>query len=135
MFRSMLTCPVWFDDFFRGMDELHSLSSDVKQFDVDVQNVGDDIVVRADVPGISKDDLNITVENGVLTISGERKREPKKKENSYYLCERFHGSYSRSFQVPPDIDDKSINATLSNGVLQLVLRRSPEAKTRKIKID
>jgi len=138
MFRGNMLArrPSWFDEFFRGMDQLVSEyhTPDEHRFDVDVQNNKDNIVVRADVPGMSKDDLNVTVENGILTITGERKKETEKSEGSYYLCERSCGSYSRSFRVPADIDEDSIHATLQNGVLQLILDRTPEAKARKVEI-
>jgi HSP20 family protein len=138
MFKNAMLArrPTWFEDFFREMDHLVSgYHSDEHRFDVDVQNNDDHIVVRADVPGISKDALNVTLENGILTITGDRKREESKTEGSYYLCERSCGSYSRSFRVPADVDEKSINATLRDGVLQLILKRTPEATSRRIEIE
>ncbi|MHA2279543.1 MAG: Hsp20/alpha crystallin family protein [Promethearchaeota archaeon] len=124
-----------FEDFFCSFDDLLSRSETVHDFEVDIKNEGDNVVVRADLPGISKDDLNVTIENRVLTITGERKRESEQQDENYYLCERSSGSYSRSFRVPADVDEQSINATLRDGVLQLILKRLPETKPHKIDIS
>ena len=126
------------EDFFRSMDQLATdglVLGDVHEFSLDVTDQGTHLIVRADVPGIPKEDLTVTLENGLLTISGDRKQETETQGKNVYLCERTFGSFSRSFRVPFDVDAQSINATLKNGVLQLILERSPEATPRRIAIS
>ena len=113
------------DYFFSGL-----ASWEQRQINVDVQEKDDKVFVTADVPGITKDDLSVTIENGILTIAGERKRETD--EDCW--SERCFGSFSRSLRLN-DVDESSINATLKNGVLQLTLNRPESAKPRKIPIS
>lgn len=127
-----------FEEMFRTMDEMIThgqsrLSEGDFDFPVDVRNEKDHIVVRADVPGIPRDNLNITLENSILTITGERKKEKTDQSETYYSCERSFGTFSRSFRVP-DVDKNSIKASLQDGVLQVILQRAVKAKSHKIEI-
>ena len=101
---------------------------------VDIFERGDDLVIRAEVAGIDKDDIDIDVENNVLTIRGERKRESEFDEESAYRLERTFGSFLRSFSLPKTVDSTNIGASYSNGVLEVILPKAPEAKPRKIEI-
>ncbi len=89
-------------------------------------------VVHADLPGLSKDDLEITYQDGILTLKGERRR--PEKTGRVYCRERFEGKFGRNLQVPQKIDPDKIEATFKDGVLELVLPFAPEAQPRKIKI-
>lgn len=102
---------------------------------VDASKEGDDIVVRADVPGVPKENLNISLENGVLTISGERSECSEKTCGNVYFQERSLGSFSRSIKVPANVDERSVKATLQDGVLQLILKRSEPVAAKKIEIS
>jgi len=95
------------DEMVTRGSSVPSVASDL-DFPVDVKDEKDHILVRADVPGIPRNQLNVTLEDGILTITGERKREEIKQGESYFFCERSYGTYSRSFRVP-DVDEKSIN--------------------------
>ena len=92
------------------------------------------IIVTAELPGIEEKDLNITVENNVLTITGERKMETEVKKENFQRVERRYGRFTRSFTLPPTVDPENVNAEFNNGVLKLTLQKREEAKPKQIKI-
>lgn len=104
---------------------------------VDVREDGDTLVVEAELPGFTKEQVDITLENSVLTISAERNVEPKPANaqgGDYLLKERRYTRFQRSFTLPPTIDEGSVNAKLDNGVLTVTLAKRQEAKPRKITV-
>ena len=102
---------------------------------VDIEEEGDRVVLRAEIPGVSRDGIDVSVENGTLTLRGEKKQErPIDAENAYRL-ERFYGSFSRSFVLPTRINAEQIKATYRDGVLEVVLPKAEEARPRKIKVQ
>ncbi len=124
-----------FDDLFQGMDEVLSrIQGDTSSFEIDARDEGGNIVIRADLPGVSKDDVNVTLEKGVLTISAKRESHNVETDGNVYLQERSAGSFTRSLRVPSDISE-DIHATLKDGVLQLILKRTEGTKPRKIEIS
>ncbi len=104
---------------------------------VDVYEEGKDIVVKADLPGMRKDDLMIDVADNVLTLSGEKRQEEKVEKKDYYRYESSYGKFSRSFELPGGIDMEKAKAHLENGVLEIRIPKSAEAvrKSRKISIS
>jgi len=91
--------------------------------------------LHADLPGLAKDDIRISVENGVLTISGEKKAEKKeKKTGEYAYYERSYGSFSRAFRLPEHVDSEHINAAYVNGVLELTINKTEAAKPKQIEV-
>jgi HSP20 family protein len=94
----------------------------------------DDLVLRADLPGLTEDDVNIAVKDGVLTISGERRTEEKKQEEGYYRVERAFGSFSRSLTLPDGIDPEQVNAEFDNGVLEVRIPKPEERKPHRVAI-
>src|SRR5579871_1903947 len=104
---------------------------------VDVREDGDHFYVEAELPGFNKDDVNITLENQMLTIAAERKEE--KKENGpkgeHLLHERRFNRFLRSFTLPPIVDEKTVNAKLDNGILTIVLNKREETKPRRIQVS
>ncbi len=90
--------------------------------------------VHADLPGMSREDVQITLDDGVLTINGERKSSFEDKSESCHLSERVHGKFSRSFTLRNTIDTGKIDAEFNNGVLTVSLPKMEEAKPRKIEI-
>ncbi|MBI2370812.1 MAG: Hsp20/alpha crystallin family protein [Deltaproteobacteria bacterium] len=101
---------------------------------VDMVDRKDEVVLRADLPGLEQKDIDVSVEDGLLTIRGERKEEREAKEEDYYCCERWAGSFARSLALPPGVDTEKVKATFKNGVLEVHLRKSKEAKGKKIEI-
>ena len=101
----------------------------------DIFEEGDNIVVKAELPGVEKGDIDVQVENNVLTLRGERKREKEVKSENLYRAERFYGSFARSFTLPVTVDTGKILAEYRDGVLQVTLPKVEEAKPRRIKVQ
>jgi HSP20 family protein len=102
---------------------------------VDIVEGDNEYTLRADLPGMAKDDIKVTVENGVLSITGEKKEEKQeKKKEQYSYFERSYGSFSRSFNLPEHVDAKNIDARYRNGVLELKLKKSEPAKPKPIEV-
>ena len=102
---------------------------------VDIEEEGDRLVLRAEIPGLSRDDIDVSVENGTLTLRGEKKRERKVDAENAYRLERFYGSFSRSFVLPTRINAEQIKATYRDGVLEVVLPKAEEGRPKKIKVQ
>jgi HSP20 family protein len=94
---------------------------------VDIEEDEKAITIKADLPDVEKKDIHVKVENGTLTISGERKREKEEKKKNYHRIERSYGSYMRSFALPESIDRDKIAAECKNGVLTLTLPKRADA--------
>lgn len=116
-----------FADFGRPRAELQAFAP---RFEV--KERADAYIFTADMPGVKEEDLDISLQNGVLTISGERKSEEKQEGETYYLYERSYGSFSRSFALPDMADTDKVEARLHNGELVLTIGKKQEAKPRKI---
>ena len=101
---------------------------------VDIYENKDQIVLEAELPGMRPEDVNISVENNVLTIHGERKFEKKDEKDNFHRVERSYGSFTRSFTLPPTITSEAADAVFENGVLRLTLTKREEAKPRRIEI-
>jgi HSP20 family protein len=101
---------------------------------VDIWENKDQIVLEAELPGMRSDDVNISIENNVLTIHGERKFEKKDEGDNFHRVERSYGSFTRSFTLPPTVSSENANAEFENGVLRLTLAKREEAKPRRIEI-
>jgi len=102
---------------------------------VDIFDEKDRIRIKADIPGLEKDQIDITAEGGVLTIRGEKKEEKEIKETGCVRSERYYGSFHRSFTLPSGVDTQKIDATYKNGVLELSLPKKEEAKSNQVKVQ
>jgi HSP20 family protein len=91
-------------------------------------------VIRAELPEVRKDDVKVTVENGVLTISGERKMEKEEKGKKYHRVERAYGSFVRSFTLPEDADTEKIQAEFKEGILTIHLPKNEKARPKQIEV-
>ncbi len=124
MDESLLDMPtVW----QRGNGQSNSLALDVAEQE-------DKFLVKASVPGINPEDIEITFTDGVLTIKGETKDEHEVKEENYHLRERHYGSFMRRIALPTNIDADKIDATNENGVLTLTLPKAEDVKPRRIEV-
>ncbi len=101
---------------------------------VDIHEEEDRVVLKAEVPGVNKDDIDIRIEGGTITLRGEKKQEKEVASQKAFRFERFYGSFARSFVLPTSIHADSIKATYKNGVLEVVLPKSEAAKPRKIQV-
>ena len=102
---------------------------------VDIYETEHELVVKADLPEIKPEELDIRVENNILTIRGERKFEKKVNEDNYLRVERTYGSFSRSFSLANTVNTEAIKADYSNGVLTLNIPKREEAKPQQIKVN
>ena len=101
---------------------------------MDLLETEDHFVLRADLPGMTQDDVNIELEDNVLTVSGERKAEHEDKREGYYRVERAFGSFARSLTLPRGVDGDAVTASFDNGVLEVRIPKPEERKPRKITI-
>jgi HSP20 family protein len=103
---------------------------------VDIFQTGEhELVLRAELPDMSREDIDVNIENFVLTIKGEKKASTDVKEEQYHHIERRYGTFSRSFSLPQTVDPSRVSAEYKNGVLTVRLPLREEAKPRSIKVD
>ena len=122
-----------FNDAFERRGEESNLTTWAPA--VDIFETENELVVKADVPDVDPKDLDIRVENNILTIRGERKFERKINEENYLRVERAYGTFSRSFALSNTVNTESIKAEYQNGVLELHVPKREEAKPRQIKVN
>ena len=103
--------------------------------EIDVREEADRFLVHADLPGIKKEELDISVSGNLLTLKGERKNEKEVKEKNRYYSERMFGAFSRTLELPSEIDAGKVQAAYKDGVLEIALPKSEHAKPKQIKID
>ena len=101
---------------------------------VDIIEDDKEFVVKAELPEVKKEDVHVTVNNGVLTISGERKFEHEEKSKRYHRVERSYGGFSRSFSLPEGADATKVHAEFKDGLLQVHMQKSESAKPRQIEV-
>lgn len=102
---------------------------------VNVEESKDELLLTAELPGMSIDDVSIEVENNVLTLSGEKREEREEEEgHKYHLWERCYGSFERQFTLPRTVKTEEISAQFKDGILHVQMPKAPEAKSRKIAI-
>jgi HSP20 family protein len=102
---------------------------------VDIHEEKDRFVVLADVPGVDPKDIDITADNGVLTVRGERKSEKRQSENGYERIERVSGTFLRRFTLPEGANTDQIKAKQTNGVLEVTIPKTPAVQPRRISVD
>src|SRR5882757_5679984 len=122
-----------FKDVFERNTEQSSLTTWAPS--VDIYESEHELVVKADLPEVDPQDLDIRVENNILTIRGERKFEKKVNEENYLRVERAYGSFARSFTLANTVNSEAIKADYQNGVLTLNIPKREEAKPKQIKVD
>ena len=93
------------------------------------------VLVKIDIPGLNKEEMDISIQGDLLTIKGEKKMENEISKERYYKSERFYGSFNRTIQLASEIKENEVSATYKNGVLELHLPKKEEAKTKHITVD
>ena len=101
---------------------------------MDLVETDDHFVLRADLPGLTEDDVSIELEDNVLTISGERKSEHEDRKEGYYRVERAYGAFHRQLTLPEGIDPDAVQASFDKGVLEVRIPKPEERKPRKVQI-
>jgi HSP20 family protein len=120
--------PWWPERWFRGE------GLDVRVPTVDVYEEKDEIVVKAELPGMDKDGIEVNLSDHTLTIKGEKKKEEEIKEENYYRSERSHGTFLRTVELPKDVRADKIKASFKNGILEVRMPKTEEAKAKEVKV-
>ena len=120
--------PWWPERWLRGEAE------EITAPAVDVYEEKDDIVVKAELPGIEKNDIEVNLSDSLLTLKGEKKKEEKIEEENYYRSERSYGAFVRSVQLPAEVHADKVKAAFKNGILEVRLPKTEEAKRKEIKV-
>jgi HSP20 family protein len=121
-----------FDTFFGGRPTNGGVRRWVPP--MDLVETDDHLVLRADLPGVDSDDVNIEVKDGVLTVSGERKTEHEERADGFYRVERAFGGFSRSMSLPQQVDAEQISASFDKGVLEVRIPKPEERKPHRVEI-
>jgi HSP20 family protein len=101
---------------------------------VDMADEKDEILVKADLPGLDQKDIEVTVQEGTLTIRGERKQEKEEKKEDYYYAERSYGAFVRSLPLPKGVEADKVKATFKKGVLEVHLPKAKEVKGKTVEV-
>ena len=101
---------------------------------MDLVETADHLVLRADLPGMTEDDINIEIKDGVLTVTGERKGEHEERSEGFYRVERAFGSFSRSLSLPDGVDAGGVSARFDKGVLEVKIPKPEESKPQRVQI-
>jgi len=139
-FRELEALERRFDDIF-GRPSLPSIWRRIPMEErgwapaIEVFEKEDKFVVKAEIPGMKEEDIDISVVGDTLTIKGEKKAEAEVKEEDYYCCERSYGSFYRSIALPSDVEANKIEANYEDGVLEVSLPKAPEVKPKKVAVS
>ena len=101
---------------------------------VDIFETHDRVILRAEIPGVQKEDMDVRIENGVLSLQGDRKQEAEIREDTAHRVERIYGAFTRSFTLPSKVDPEKTSAVLRHGVLTLTLNKVAEAQPKQIAV-
>lgn len=101
---------------------------------VDIVEDDNEFVIKAEIPEVKKEDVKVSVDNGVLTLKGERKQEKEEKGKKFHRVERYYGSFTRSFTLPENVDDSKVKATFKDGMLKLQVPKTEKAKPKTIEV-
>jgi HSP20 family protein len=123
-----------FADAYRRDDDLMSRGGWVPPVDI-YESGQHELVLKAEIPGLQKEDIALRVENNTLTISGEKKLEKDIRDEQYHRVERSYGTFTRSFTLPPTVDTNAIGADYKNGILSVRLPVREEAKPKQIQVQ
>ena len=116
------------DDILNGFDQDWAPAVDIKAED-------DRFVILAEVPGVNPDDIEVTMDKGVLTLKGERKQEESEEGKGYHRSERIYGKFLRRFSLPDDVDPDHVSANANNGVLKITIPKQEKPEPRRIAIN
>jgi HSP20 family protein len=127
----------FFDDSFFGPSWLQSRAEGRNGWfpAVDLSQTPERFLIRVDLPGMTKQDIDVTIENQTLTLTGERRFEPGEEGETFNRVERSYGKFSRTFQLPNNVDASKVKAQFADGVLSVTIPKSEEGKSRRISIS
>ena len=123
-----------FDNFF-GTTQREEWTESRWAPAIDISENKDDLMVNVEVPGMKKEDIKVTLQDGILTVKGERKQDKEEKDKSFHRVERSYGSFCRSFTLPTTVQGDKIKANYKDGILMIALPKVEEVKPKEISID
>ena len=124
-----------FDDFFGRPFTRREWTEEAWSPCVDVSGTKDNVIINAEIPGVSKEDVKVSVQDNILTLSGEKKQEKEEKNANYHQIERSCGSFRRSFTLPTPVQPDKVKATYKDGILRITLPKTEEVKPKEIPIS
>ncbi len=126
-----------FEEFFKPVRRRWYIPADegVIMPNIELYDRKSELVLRAELPGVKKEDISLTITDDRLTLKGEIKRQEEVSEDNYYLSEIRYGSFSRTITLPVDVDSENVKATFKDGVLEVVLPKKEESRPREIKVE
>jgi HSP20 family protein len=124
----------WLWDRFFGDKPLSRMFREDWSPSVDISETKDKLLIKAELPGLEAKDVDVNISGDVLNIRGEKQKEEEQKDEHYYSCERYSGSFQRSFRLPVNVKTDKIEASFDKGVLTISLPKTEEAKKKNIKI-
>jgi len=133
--RSLISLPEEIDRFFTGFGLGWKDFDSVWSPSVDLSETEDSYEVKAEVPGMNKDEIKISYHDNVLTLSGERKQEEKTDKKNYHRIERAYGRFERSFRLPEEVKAEEIKAKYKNGVLSIEIPKAEKVKPKEIEVS
>lgn len=120
----MLVTPRWFGDYDRWWWAPR----------VDIAETEKEFIIKAEIPEVKKEEVKISVDNGILSIRGERKQEKEEKGKKFHRVERYYGSFTRSFTLPDNVDETKIEASFKDGMLNIQIPKSEKSKPKAIDV-
>ncbi len=124
----------WFESFFRGLDRPLSLFGQRAWPAIDIAEKDESVLVRAEVPGLKPEEIDISVYGDTLTISGEKKESKEDEGDGFYHVESSYGSFRREVALPVEVDESKIEAVCQDGVLSITLPKAETSKAVKVKV-
>ncbi len=126
----------FFEEFFNDFPFFSSIAETRENWipSVDILEKDGNLILRAELPGMTEKDIELKIEGDTLTLKGERKMDAEDKKSNYHRVESFYGSFMRSFRLPDTVDYDKISAEYKNGVLTITLPKKPEVKPREIPV-
>lgn len=136
-FRELASLQDRFTTFFENLSDVSAkdqLATGTFVPAVDIYEDEHNLVLKLEVPGLNEEDLNVSLENNTLTVTGERKFEKEEKEENFHRIERRYGSFTRTFRLPNTVDVEKVEAGYDKGILKITLGKRAEAKPKQIKV-
>ena len=124
-----------FDDFMERFPARRGVGEQIWNPDVDIQDSENEVIIKAELPGMEQSDVNVSIQDNVLTLKGEKKQEKEEKEQNFHRVERTYGSFTRVFTLPATVVADKAAAEYKNGILTITLPKVEEAKPKEIDIE
>lgn len=135
-FRDMLSLRADMDRLFSSLfGGIHEEREGLWAPIVDIEEDNDNITVKAEIPGMNKDDIKVSVQSNILTITGERKQESETKNKTFHRVERSYGRFSRMITLPTDVDSDKVKANYKDGILSITLPKPETVKPKQVDVE